>query len=42
MGPTCHMGNDTWWGELNKIVLDFSELENIISNRKTSNPDNIF
>lgn len=43
MGPTCHMGNDTCWGELNKSHFGFfSELENIISNRKTSNLDSSY
>ena len=43
MGPTCHKGNDTCWGELNKSHFGFfSELENIISNRKTSNLDSSY
>ena len=43
MGPTCHTGNDTCWGELNNSHFGFfSELENIISNRKTSNLDSSY
>ena len=43
MGPTCHTGNDTCWGELNNSHFGFfSELENIISNRKTSKRDSSY
>ena len=42
MGPTCHTRNDTCWGELNNSHFGFSELENIISNRKTSNLDSSY
>ena len=43
MGPACHTGNDTCWGELNNSHFGFfSELENIISNRKTSNLDSSY
>ena len=36
-------GNDTCWGELNNSHFGFfSELENIISNRKTSNLDSSY
>jgi phosphoribosyl-ATP pyrophosphohydrolase/phosphoribosyl-AMP cyclohydrolase len=37
-GPVCHTGNDTCFNEKNKQVNFLSELENIISDRK-SNPD---
>ena len=41
--PTWHTGNDTCWGELNNSHFGFfSELENIISNRKTSNLDSSY
>ena len=43
MGPTCHMGNDTCWGELNNSHFGFfSELENIISSRKSSKLENSY
>lgn len=35
VGPTCHKGTDTCWGEENKTEFGFlSELERIIQNRK--------
>ncbi|MBC8768190.1 bifunctional phosphoribosyl-AMP cyclohydrolase/phosphoribosyl-ATP diphosphatase HisIE [Arenibacter sp. BSSL-BM3] len=35
VGPTCHKGTDTCWGEENKSTFGFiTELENIIQNRK--------
>lgn len=35
VGPTCHQGTDTCWGEKNSASFGFiSELENIIENRK--------
>ena len=35
VGPTCHKGTDTCWGEENKTDFGFlSELEKIIQNRK--------
>ncbi len=35
VGPTCHKGTDTCWGEENKSTFGFiSELEDIIQNRK--------
>lgn len=35
VGPTCHKGTDTCWGEENKTTFGFlSELERIIQNRK--------
>tara|TARA_R110000868_G_scaffold36074_4_gene128468 strand:+ start:7290 stop:7925 length:636 start_codon:yes stop_codon:yes gene_type:complete len=35
IGPTCHKGTDTCWGEENKSSFGFiSELEEIIQNRK--------
>lgn len=35
VGPTCHRGTDTCWGEKNRASFGFiSELENIIENRK--------
>lgn len=35
VGPTCHKGTDTCWGEENKTEFGFlSELEKIIQNRK--------
>lgn len=40
VGPTCHTGTDTCWGEKNDETPGFlGELEKIISERK-SNPDN--
>lgn len=37
VGPVCHTGTDTCWGELNNINNTFlDELENIIANRKNS------
>jgi|TARA_R110000751_G_scaffold16594_2_gene52296 phosphoribosyl-ATP pyrophosphohydrolase/phosphoribosyl-AMP cyclohydrolase len=35
VGPTCHKGTDTCWGDENNTSFGFlSELENIIQNRK--------
>ena len=40
VGPTCHTGTDTCWGEPNKQEFGFlSQLESIITNRK-ENADN--
>ncbi len=37
MGPTCHKGTDTCWGEENKSAYGFlSKLESVIENRKNS------
>ncbi len=38
VGPTCHTGSDTCWGEENKSNFGFlSELEDIIKQRRTTN-----
>jgi phosphoribosyl-ATP pyrophosphohydrolase/phosphoribosyl-AMP cyclohydrolase len=35
VGPTCHKGTDTCWGEENKLTFGFlSELEDIIKSRR--------
>ena len=35
LGPTCHKGTDTCWGEINNNKFGFlSTLENVIQNRK--------
>mgnify|MGYP001419765513 FL=1 len=40
MGPTCHQGTETCWGEKNTVSYGFlSNLESIISERKNQNPD---
>lgn len=40
MGPTCHQGTETCWGEKNTVSYGFlSNLESIISKRKNQNPD---
>ena len=40
LGPTCHKGTDTCWGDKNEEIPGFlSELEKVISDRK-NNPDN--
>ena len=40
MGPTCHQGTETCWGEKNTMSYGFlSNLESIISERKNQNPD---
>ncbi len=40
MGPTCHKGTETCWGEKNMVSYGFlSNLESIISKRKNQNPD---
>ncbi len=40
VGPTCHTGTDTCWGEHNEQSFGFlSELENVIQDRK-NNQDN--
>ena len=40
MGPTCHQGTETCWGEKNTMSYGFlSNLESIISKRKNQNPD---
>lgn len=40
MGPTCHTGTDTCWGEENDEIPGFlGELEKVISNRK-ADPEN--
>ena len=40
MGPTCHQGTETCWGEKNTVSYGFlSHLESIISERKNQNPD---
>ena len=37
VGPTCHKGTDTCWGETNQSTFGFlSELENIIESRRTA------
>lgn len=40
LGPTCHKGTDTCWGERNQSELGFvNELEAVIENRKTAPQD---
>tara|TARA_B100001093_G_C26853057_1_gene1026046 strand:+ start:1324 stop:1920 length:597 start_codon:yes stop_codon:yes gene_type:complete len=40
MGPTCHQGTETCWGEKNTVSYGFlSHLESIISEKKNENPD---
>jgi len=40
LGPTCHKGTDTCWGEQNQSELGFvNELEAVIENRKTAPQD---
>ena len=40
LGPTCHKGTDTCWGERNQSELGFvNELEALIENRKTAPQD---
>lgn len=40
VGPTCHQGTETCWGEKNTVSYGFlSNLESIISERKNQNPD---
>tara|TARA_A100000164_G_scaffold247915_3_gene220642 strand:+ start:409 stop:1005 length:597 start_codon:yes stop_codon:yes gene_type:complete len=40
LGPTCHQGTETCWGEKNTVSYGFlSNLESIISERKNQNPD---
>ena len=40
VGPTCHTGTDTCWGDKNEEIPGFlGELEKIITDRKT-NPEN--
>ncbi len=40
VGPTCHKGTDTCWGEDNKLSFGFlSELEDVIQNRKENQND---
>lgn len=40
LGPTCHKGTDTCWGERNQSELGFvNELEAVIENRKTTPQD---
>lgn len=40
LGPTCHKGTDTCWGERNQSELGFvNELEAVIKNRKTAPQD---
>jgi phosphoribosyl-ATP pyrophosphohydrolase/phosphoribosyl-AMP cyclohydrolase len=40
IGPTCHKGTDTCWGERNQSELGFvNELEAVIENRKTAPQD---
>lgn len=42
-GPTCHLGNDTCWDERNIGEYAFlSELEQIISDRIKTNPENSY
>lgn len=37
VGPTCHKGTDTCWGETNESTFGFlSKLENIIKSRRTA------
>ena len=37
VGPTCHKGTDTCWGETNESTFGFlSKLENIIESRRTA------
>jgi phosphoribosyl-ATP pyrophosphohydrolase/phosphoribosyl-AMP cyclohydrolase len=41
VGPVCHKGTDTCWGENNEV--DFlMELETIIESRKTASPDSSY
>jgi len=41
VGPVCHKGTDTCWGENNEV--DFLiELETIIESRKTASPDSSY
>ncbi len=41
VGPTCHTGTDTCWGETNEAnpVLFLSELQDFIDKRKTEMPE---
>lgn len=40
VGPTCHQGTETCWGEKNTVSYGFlSHLESIISEKKNENPD---
>jgi len=40
VGPTCHKGTDTCWGEENKTSFGFlSQLEEVISSRKNNKED---
>lgn len=42
-GPTCHRGTDSCWGEKNESHFGFlTELEKIISQRKSHNHDNSY
>jgi phosphoribosyl-ATP pyrophosphohydrolase/phosphoribosyl-AMP cyclohydrolase len=39
VGPVCHTGADTCWGEKNSSTNFLTELENIIANRKNNPTD---
>ena len=43
-GPTCHLGNDTCWGEDNSLnpILFLSELQNFIDKRHQEMPENSY
>jgi phosphoribosyl-ATP pyrophosphohydrolase/phosphoribosyl-AMP cyclohydrolase len=44
VGPVCHTGTDTCWGEANKTSeIDFiAKLETVIQSRKGANPDSSY
>jgi phosphoribosyl-ATP pyrophosphohydrolase/phosphoribosyl-AMP cyclohydrolase len=39
VGPVCHTGTDTCWGEKNNLTNFLQELENIIADRKNNPSD---
>jgi phosphoribosyl-ATP pyrophosphohydrolase/phosphoribosyl-AMP cyclohydrolase len=42
VGPTCHNGTDTCWGEENNAAHFLSYLETVIDSRKTESPDHSY
>lgn len=39
LGPVCHTGTDTCWGEANQPLQFLSQLENIVQQRKLDAPE---
>ena len=39
VGPVCHTGSDTCWGEVNEHDTFLYKLEQIIENRKSASPE---